>query len=339
MAHCSPLGTGVFFLKFHKVGGTTVTDWLVAALQASDCSRRNHISCSSSPWPNASNCHGFTGERLLPGQATRTARACLGHNSLFWWNELKHSPAAGGVVTNGSATLLPAAHRMALLLSKKAPAAEWLGCPRSHPRTQLMLVAMLRDPTEKLRAQYYFRSTSSLGREHIDFRVEMRSLNLTFDQWMLHQDALPPRGSLTNEYTSYLCRATSRDKARDAACAISALGSWFDVIGLTERITEAMVEMGRLLSLGEAALAQVPMNHERANLDKKPWTTEQRAIAVRLTMRDMQVWAWANRTSRARLETAWGSAERLDNAVAAFVATQERVTSVIPPVLGSGALK
>ena len=147
----------------------------------------------------------------------------------------------------------------------------------------VLLVTLLREPKEELRSRYYFRESSTF--------ITSTEANQTFEEWM---HVLPD--SRANEYTDRLVGAKgnsllSTEERRARARAV--LGSWFDVVGITERYGEVIQELTSLLRLRPE---QTPLlGHERdGELDKQPWADGQLELAGELCADDIALYEWAN---------------------------------------------
>ena len=98
--------------------------------------------------------------------------------------------------------------------------------------------------------------------------------------------------------------------AGGVAWAKAVVATHFDVIGITERFDEAVVEIVRHLSRTTPTLtyAQIPCpGNARANPLKEPWTAQERELAEGLVADDRQLYDYAARLSTERSLKHWGT--------------------------------
>lgn len=288
----------VLFVKFHKVGGTSMLDELRKETGQSFCCAK---ACENEEQYSKHGCGGEMGG------------GCLGHDSrhvaLRTWGEIQ---IQRGV--EASMDIWPKQKRYDELLSKGLPhVTRWLS-PSSET---LLIVTMLREPRERLRSKYYFRRT--LG-DNGNSCCQDAVAN-SFDQWLqLLQNGHPSfKVEAVSEYVHFLGN-DSVDRAKYV------LATRFDHIGLLEDMNGTMVELWRQLGRdsGSGSGSKVEITHARDDsLSKAPWTQDQYAMAADLVAKDMEVYAFAKTLHHARLMKAWGSEAALGEAIQEHVSSKE----------------
>eukprot|EP00448_Togula_jolla_P001303 CAMPEP_0170594066 /NCGR_PEP_ID=MMETSP0224-20130122/13795_1 /TAXON_ID=285029 /ORGANISM="Togula jolla, Strain CCCM 725" /LENGTH=359 /DNA_ID=CAMNT_0010918085 /DNA_START=18 /DNA_END=1098 /DNA_ORIENTATION=+ len=295
-----------FFLKAHKVGGTTVMVALNAFVD-------QH--------PRCTQCCGQT---VCQGQPL----GCTGHKSLVVMAELlRHFEPRLQLESDPTEpqNLLPYEERHALLSSVTGKAEEYTSWIPSSPESEgrVLILTVLRDPRERLRSKYYFnREMKSCPPSHCAAK------NMTFLEWMQMDKVagLKSGRSLESccEYTSMLGGSTEKAK--------NVLATFFDVVGITETMDEFLVTAARAMGKPPSQLPDPssPEFTERDNSDnKEPWTEEERRAAEELVSDDLEVYQFAQDLSTRRILQMWDSQEKLEEAVQGYRRGDESSASAL----------
>ena len=259
----------LYYVKFHKVGGTSLSLLLTELLV-------NNLR----QWTSLSQPRFVAG----PAKAAECEDgACIGHQSLQYWRMLSYDH-------QDPESLLSTMQRHAELRDVAQGAhPAWVPC--ALPSKSLLFVTLLRDPAERLRSKYYFRRAGAWCGE-----INCAAKNESFTEWMGGKllDGVEANDAETCcEYTA----------AGGVAWAKAVVATHFDVIGITERFDEAVVEIVRHLSRTTPTLtyAQIPCpGNARANPLKEPWTAQERELAEGLVADDRQLYDYASRLSTVR---------------------------------------
>ena len=266
----------LYYVKFHKVGGTSLSLLLTELLV-------NNLR----QWTSLSQPRFVAG----PAKAAECEDgACIGHQSLQYWRMLSYDH-------QDPESLLSTMQRHAELRDVAQGAhPAWVPC--ALPSKSLLFVTLLRDPAERLRSKYYFRRAGAWCGE-----INCAAKNESFTEWMGGKllDGVEANDAETCcEYTA----------AGGVAWAKAVVATHFDVIGITERFDEAVVEIVRHLSRTTPTLtyAQIPCpGNARANPLKEPWTAQERELAEGLVADDRQLYDYAARLSTERSLKHWGT--------------------------------
>ena len=266
----------LYYVKFHKVGGTSLSLLLTELLV-------NNLR----QWTSLSQPRFVAG----PAKAAECEDgACIGHQSLQYWRMLSYDH-------QDPESLLSTMQRHAELRDVAQGAhPAWVPC--ALPSKSLLFVTLLRDPAERLRSKYYFRRAGAWCGE-----INCAAKNESFTEWMGGRllDGVEANDAETCcEYTA----------AGGVAWAKAVVATHFDVIGITERFDEAVVEIVRHLSRTTPTLtyAQIPCpGNARANPLKEPWTAQERELAEGLVADDRELYDYAARLSTERSLKHWGT--------------------------------
>ena len=261
----------LYYVKFHKVGGTSLSLLLTELLV-------NNLR----QWTSLSQPRFVAG----PAKAAECEDgACIGHQSLQYWRMLSYDH-------QDPESLLSTMQRHAELRDVAQGAhPAWVPC--ALPSKSLLFVTLLRDPAERLRSKYYFRRAGAWCGE-----IHCAAKNESFTEWM---------GGIQANDAETCCEYTA---AGGVAWAKAVVATHFDVIGITERFDEAVVEIVRHLSRTTPTLtyAQIPCpGNARANPLKEPWTAQERELAEGLVADDRQLYDYAARLSTERSLKHWGT--------------------------------
>ena len=266
----------LYYVKFHKVGGTSLSLLLTELLV-------NNLR----QWTSLSQPRFVAG----PAKAAECEDgACIGHQSIQYWRMLSYDH-------QDPESLLSTMQRHAELRDVAQGAhPAWVPC--ALPSKSLLFVTLLRDPAERLRSKYYFRRAGAWCGE-----INCAAKNESFTEWMGGKllDGVEANDAETCcEYTA----------AGGVAWAKAVVATHFDVIGITERFDEAVVEIVRHLSRTTPTLtyAQIPCpGNARANPLKEPWTAQERELAEGLVADDRELYDYAARLSTERSLKHWGT--------------------------------
>lgn len=173
-------------------------------------------------------------------------------------------------------------------------------------------MTILRDPRERLRSKYHFR-------RHLEYPD---ALHHSFYEWLSllqkdpetlfdfkrhHHEVVNLKKEACSEYVQFLGNMNV-DQAKYV------LATRFDLVGITEKMDETMVELAR--QLNKDPNSSVEVLHSRTSASEKtPWTNEQYALAGDLVSKDLELYIFAKRLMHARLMSAWGSEETLEQAI------------------------
>jgi len=279
----------VFFVKFHKVGGTTMSESL------------NHIIGASS------RCGLKCG---MPNECgTKDIRhACTGHMSRTIFLQSIVGPLPSGK-TERYTDLLPASRVMPMderhrhLQYKQG---NWLPSV-FHKDDRLVMVTLLREPTERLRSKYYFQKNDvgwCTGPKCLAKRV-------SFSEWM----ATPP-GHINSgqemearkEYVHVLGHGSvSKGKL--------ALATQFDHVAILEHLSYSLVELARLFRVRLQDMRSPCLTLRDNSAEKEPWNAMTRAQAMSLTVQDRELYKFGRKLSMSRLLEVWNSTSKLDKEV------------------------
>ena len=266
----------LYYVKFHKVGGTSLSLLLTELLV-------NNLR----QWTSLSQPRFVAG----PAKAAECEDgACIGHQSIQYWRMLSYDH-------QDPESLLSTMQRHAELRDVAQGAhPAWVPC--ALPSKSLLFVTLLRDPAERLRSKYYFRRAGAWCGE-----INCAAKNESFTEWMggkLLDGVEANDAEVCCEYTA----------AGGVAWAKAVVATHFDVIGITERFDEAVVEIVRHLSRTTPTLtyAQIPCpGNARANPLKEPWTAQERELAEGLVADDRELYDYAARLSTERSLKHWGT--------------------------------
>ena len=147
----------LYYVKFHKVGGTSLSLLLTELLV-------NNLR----QWTSLSQPRFVAG----PAKAAECEDgACIGHQSLQYWRMLSYDH-------QDPESLLSTMQRHAELRDVAQGAhPAWVPC--ALPSKSLLFVTLLRDPAERLRSKYYFRRAGAWCGE-----INCAAKNESFTEWM-----------------------------------------------------------------------------------------------------------------------------------------------------------
>ena len=198
----------------------------------------------------------------------------------------------------------------------------WL--PRDLHQKRIIVTTILREPTERIRSYYYFQNpiaSHSGFKDFLEFRRDYVAGNWTHAQF-LKQASTKNRGSTSMsillrsccEYETWLGNG-SIEKAK------LTLSTQFDLVGITEKMDEGLVSLGKLYGLTVQQLAAVGQRipHELDNSDLKlDWTDEELALATFIAQKSTAIYGHAQEVFQRQSLALFGSEENLQAAVAAF---------------------
>jgi len=320
-------GTYSLFVKFHKVAGTTFRAY-VNRMTGTDaaCS----ISCGAPHWiceqefPPGDRrdwCLSWEPSNNSPCDPVNL-RSCTWHASLAVMQAAVSSepPWAANMSDLAAArNLWPSEARRKWLWNVEWARA-WM--PANLRQKRLLITTIIRQPMEKMRSWYYFwnYAPSSEGfLQWLQVRRDFVAGNLTPSEFALQ--ASTNHGSHTMEdllrtcceYETFLGNGTV-DNAK------LALATQFDLVGITERLTESLVTLGRLCGYSPHEVAQmgkiVSKEHAKAQAMKLEWTNQELALADFITKDGQAIYAFAQEVFQRRAVDLWGSEAKLKAAAA-----------------------
>ena len=319
------------FVKFHKVAGTTWRSYVDRITgQLEPCSR----DCGYPAWdcqeyyPNDEE--AFEKCCKVPWQNISCPRPGLAHSCTYHQSlAVIRQAVAGQELTTVApdmadlGNLWPSSDRLKLLWNVDW-ARTWL--PSDLHNKRILVTTILREPTEKIRSYYYFKNpiASRQGfKSFLEFRRDFVSGNWTqqqFDSQASGKDrgstSLPILLRSCCEYETWLGNG-SVERAK------LTLGTQFDLVGITERMDEGLLSLGKLYGLTTEQVAAVGRSipHELDNSDNKlDWTEEERALATFVAQKSTAIYGLAQELFQRQSTALFGSEENLQAAVAAFKA-------------------
>ena len=319
------------FVKFHKVAGTTWRSYVDRITgQLEPCSR----DCGYPAWdcqeyyPNDEE--AFEKCCKVPWQNISCPRPGLAHSCTYHQSlAVIRQAVAGQELTTVApdmadlGNLWPSSDRLKLLWNVDW-ARTWL--PSDLHNKRILVTTILREPTEKIRSYYYFKNpiASRQGfKSFLEFRRDFVSGNWTqqqFDSQASGKDrgstSLPILLRSCCEYETWLGNG-SVERAK------LTLGTQFDLVGITERMEEGLLSLGKLYGLTTEQVATVGRSipHELDNSDNKlDWTEEERALATFVAQKSTAIYGLAQELFQRQSTALFGSEENLQAAVAAFKA-------------------
>ena len=215
-------------------------------------------------------------------------------------------------------------------------ARSWL--PSDLHQKRLLVTTILREPTERLRSFYYFggngfsaASSSDQGnlaashqgfKSWLEFRRDFVTGNWSHEQFQ-QQASNADAGSTS---MSILLRSCCEYETWLGDGSIEAakltLATQFDLVGITERLDESLVSLGKLYGLTPLQLAamfrrSVPEVFDNSD-NKLDWTEEERALATAVAEKSTAIYNFAQEVFQRRAPTLFGSEANMQAAVEAF---------------------
>ena len=290
----------VLFVKYHKVGGTSMT-MLLAKI-------------AEEQYPTTGIRLGKTGKT---GSVWCGGGVCLDHSTTDSMRVFVDAVNAKGLSPWSSCFDTPPTAECSLLSAKsrhsqldgnldarRTLSSPWLPCVWAPPSRKMLTIVLLREPHERLRSKYFFQRDSSWCKD-----LYCRPKHEDFARWL--EKPAAGESLLGTAYEQEACceySAVGRKRTKEQA--MIALAQDIDVIGITERYMEAVVETLRQLGLSYGAVPCLP--GARSNENKDEWTTHTLKLAKEATAEDARVYAFAVKLSQQRLLAAWDSQDNLD---------------------------
>jgi len=164
--------------------------------------------------------------------------------------------------------------------------------------SSLKVFTILRDPSERLRSQYYFqrRADGFCLRKH---GKKCAAAQLTFMEWMTYEKDerdLKKAGSLE---LSACCEYVEILGGGDVQIALTVISYLFDVVGVTEHLDRSLSEMTRVVSGSDGTNFTVKYHIWNNSANKNSWTVEEKAMADSLTQKDRIIYEEALRRASA----------------------------------------
>jgi len=331
------------FVKFHKVAGSTWRAYIDGiSHEENSCSK----DCGNPDW----DC-----EQRYPHDAARfewcsqhpgknescsgIAHSCTFHTSMA----VIRQAVSGQDITTLTPDLAdvqnlwPSSERLKLLWRVEW-ARSWL--PSDLYQKRLIVTTILREPIERLRSYYYFGGNGFLPNltvEHADVGNQAAS-HQGFKSWLkFRRDFVTGNWS----YEQFLQQASGKDAGSTSrlmllrSCceyetwlgdgsverAKLALATQFDLVGITERLDEGLVSLGKLYGQTPQQLAAVfrsiPEIFDNSD-NKLDWTGEEKALATIVAEKSTAIYNFAREVFQRRAVTLFGSKENMLAAVETF---------------------
>jgi len=317
------------FVKFHKVAGSTFREY-IDEMTGANVACSSH--CGTPNWPclqtyaelpNADEICGPYPDitRLCQGQEPNS---CTFHGSLGVifdaWKDRQLQPANETDLA-GVQNLWPDTKRFELLRSVEYARA-WL--PQTSHNKRILVTTILRDPVERIRSYFYYLNREAKSHEAfltwLQFRRDYVAGNWT--QAQFNAQVMSPRGatsmSILNrsccEYETWLGHGS-------VAKAKRALTTQFDLVGITERMNEAVLVLGRLYGFGTEQTAAIgraiPRDKDNSD-DKLDYTDEEKALATFIASKGTQIYDFANELFERQYLSLYHSEENMKQAKEKF---------------------
>ncbi|CAE7206426.1 unnamed protein product [Symbiodinium pilosum] len=319
------------FVKFHKVAGSTWRDYVDTMTgQNRFCSGN----CGNPAWP----CEQDGTRTALEHQPCRAETiaafchtrptTCTFHGSLGVMYQAtldQNLTVANYSDLAGVQNLWPDSKRFQLYWRVEWARA-WLPMNMLYLQNKRILVTtILRDPVEKIRSYYYYRNfegnhTTFLA--FLEFRRDYVAGNWTMEGFEAQKHMPKPAEtfSILNrsccEYETWLGQG-SVDKAKIT------LSTQFDLVGITERMNESLVSLGKLYGLTAEEIGRVGRSipKDKDNSDEKlDWTDEEKSLATYIATNSLKVYDFGNELFVRQYLALFNSEENMKKAVARFEA-------------------
>ncbi|CAE7374860.1 STR8 [Symbiodinium sp. CCMP2592] len=331
------------FVKFHKVAGSTWRAYIDGiSHEENSCSK----DCGNPDWdceqryPHDAARFEWCGQH--PGKnesCSGIAHSCTFHTSMA---VIRQAVSGQDITTLTSdladvQNLWPSSERLKLLWRVEW-ARSWL--PSDLYQKRLIVTTILREPIERLRSYYYFGGNGFLPNltvEHADVGNRAAS-HQGFKSWLkFRRDFITGNWS----YEQFLQQASGKDAGSTSrfmllrSCceyetwlgdgsverAKLALATQFDLVGITERLDEGLVSLGKLYGQTPQQLAAVfrsiPEIFDNSD-NKLDWTAEEKALATIVADKSTAIYNFAQEVFQRRAVTLFGSEENMLAAVETF---------------------
>jgi len=200
----------------------------------------------------------------------------------------------------------------------------WL--PWNFQNKRILVTTLLREPKERIRSFYYFKNdvpTHEGFKAFLEFRRDFVLGNMTHERYEAekgHQDrAFTTMSILLRsccEYETWLGDG-SVDKAK------LVLSTQFDLVGITERMNDALVSLGRLYGLSAQETAKIGLKAEDQDKNdnsenKLDWTDEELDLATIVAEKGTQIYDFGRELFERQSVSLFGTYENLRAAVETF---------------------
>ena len=319
------------FVKFHKVGGSTMRK-VVDAVTQSDlmCTQQ----CGNPYWPcmergiGGAACMaeyfpgGNPGCKLVPS-------GCTSHAGLGVIEDAYKSQIS---VANSSdltslKNLWPDSKRYTLL-STSAKASYFLPSTWG-PQKRIVITTILREPAEKLRSYFYYLNSEPTHQrfaQFLGFQRDYVAGNWTSEEFALQKSW--PRGASTLSIVQRSCCEVNQKLGQgDVAKSQRVLATQFDLVGLNERMDETVVCLGRLYGKTPEEMGLIRRVHAtdgKVNSDVKlDWLPREREMAAYITAKDTEVYNFGAKLFDLQSISLWNNAETLKKVTETMRAVQD----------------
>mmetsp|Transcript_43012 Transcript_43012/g.96571 ORF Transcript_43012/g.96571 Transcript_43012/m.96571 type:complete len:371 (-) Transcript_43012:137-1249(-) len=313
------------FVKFHKVGGGTWRDYLTHMTGERPFCSQNcgfphwHCQQSSATSQRLQQCISSDG----PLHLCRSTQSCTSHGSLgvieMAWKEQTFS-LANQSDPAGVQNLWADVKRFELLHA--VPSARiWL--PSNFQNKRILVTTMLREPVERIRSLFYYNNHHPDHAEFmafLEFRRDYVAGNWTQTQFEAQRFLDTGSSTMSTldrsccEYETWLGQG-SVDKANRA------LTTQFDLVGINERMNEAVLVLGKLYGFTAEEVAafgrEIPRDKDNSDV-KLDYTDEEKALATFIANKSSQIYAFGNQVFVRQYLSLYNSEENMQKALAKF---------------------
>ncbi|CAE7604107.1 NLRC5, partial [Symbiodinium sp. KB8] len=325
------IATHSLFVKFHKVAGSTwrgFVDEMTGETQAcsGNCGNTKWI-CDQQLSESEPKLREWCYQTKVSWLNTcdRPMHTCTFHQSL----EIVREAVSGKTLTLANSSdlaavsnLWPDKKRLNLLWGVEW-ARVWL--PGNFQNKRILVTTLLREPKERIRSFYYFKNSAPTRegfKAFLEFRRDFVLGNMTQERYEAekgHQDRAFTTMSLLLrsccEYETWLGDGS-------VAKAKLVLSTQFDLVGITERMNDALVSLGRLYGLSAEETARIGLKADQDKLDnsenKLDWTDEELNLTTLVAEKGTQIYDFGQELFERQSVSLFGTYENLRAAVETF---------------------